>query len=56
MEVRWLSRGQMLSGVYKWREKVTQFLKNEGSNLVDNSEKMDSIIQLAYLAHKCARI
>jgi hypothetical protein len=56
IEVRWLYRGQMLSRVYKRREEITQFLKNQGSNFVDNFEKRGSIIQLAYLAYKCARI
>ena len=55
-EVRWLSRGQMLSRVYKLHEEITQFLNNQGSNLVDNSEKRVSFLQLAYLADKCARI
>jgi hypothetical protein len=45
----------MLSTVYKWREEINQFLKNQVSNFVDNFEKRGSIIQLAYLAYKCSR-
>lgn len=56
LEVRWLSRGQILSRIYKWHEEITQFLKNQGSNFVDNFEKRGSIIQLAHSAHKCARV
>jgi hypothetical protein len=56
IEVKLFYRGQMLSIVYKQCEETTQSLKNKGSNFVDNFEKRGSIIQLAYLACKCARI
>ncbi|GLV20116.1 hypothetical protein CBL_21336, partial [Carabus blaptoides fortunei] len=49
-EVRWLSRGRMLSRVFEMRAEIIQFLTNQRSNLVEEFGKRESILRLAYLA------
>ncbi|CAM4449741.1 unnamed protein product [Lepidochelys kempii] len=50
-EVRWLSHGRMLTRIFEMREKISQFLCNQSSNLVDDFENREFILCLAYMAN-----
>ena len=49
-EVRWLSRGRVLTRVFKLRKEIEMFLRQRGSSLVVHFENEDFILSLAYLS------
>lgn len=49
-EMRWLSRGQILTHIFEMYEEINQFLHHQSSNLVDGFENKEFKIHLAYLA------
>lgn len=49
-EMRWLSRGQMLTHIFEMYEEINQFLHHQSSNLIDGFEKKEFKVHLAYLA------
>ncbi|XP_005005209.1 protein FAM200C [Cavia porcellus] len=49
-EMRWLSRGQILTHIFEMYEEINQFLHHQSSNLIDGFESKDFKIHLAYLA------
>ena len=49
-EVRWLSRGRVLTRVFELRKKIEMFLRKRGSSLVVHFESEDFILSLAYLS------
>ncbi|XP_005376317.1 PREDICTED: protein ZBED8 [Chinchilla lanigera] len=49
-EMRWLSRGQILTHIFEMYEEINQFLHHQSSNLIDGFENKEFKIHLAYLA------
>ena len=49
-KVRWLSRGRVVTRVFKLCKKIEMFLRQRGSSLVVHFENEDFILSLAYLS------
>lgn len=49
-EIRWLSKGRMLTKIFELREEIIQFLINQNSDLAETFGNRDTSIWLAYLA------
>ena len=49
-EVRWLSRGRVLTRVFELRKEIRMFLRQRGSNVGVHFESEDFILSLAYLS------
>ena len=49
-EVRWLSRGRVLTRVFKLRKEIEMFLRQRGSSLVVYFESENFILSMAYLS------
>jgi hypothetical protein len=50
IEVRWLSRGQVLKHLFELRAEVSLFLKEKENPLFEHFERKDFIHEVAYLA------
>uniref|UniRef100_A0A250Y343 Protein ZBED8 n=1 Tax=Castor canadensis TaxID=51338 RepID=A0A250Y343_CASCN len=49
-EMRWLSRGQILTHIFEMYEEINQFLHHQSSNLIEVFENKEFKVHLAYLA------
>jgi len=49
-EVRWLSRGRVLTRVFELHKEIQQFLRQRGSGIAEHFENEKFILSLAYLA------